>query len=140
MSYCLVTDLVARFGERELMALTDRDGTGSVSDVVAQHAVDDASALIDGYLHGRYNLPLNPVPSVLTSLCADIARYKLYDNDAPEVVTKRYDTAIAFLKSVGRGEVTLGVSTDNSAPSSTDLPDIQSGGNVFNRDKSKGFI
>jgi len=140
MSYCLVTDLVARFGERELIALTDREGTGSVSDVVAQHAVDDASALIDGYLHGRYNLPLNPVPSVLNSLCADIARYKLYDNDAPEVVTKRYETAIAFLKSVGRGEVTLGVANDNSAPGSTDLPEIQSGGNVFNRNKSKGFI
>lgn len=140
MPYCLVADLVARFGENEILTLTDRDGTGQISETIVEHAIDDASALIDGYLHGRYNLPLQPVPTVLTPICSDIARYQLYDNNAPEVVTKRYETAIAFLKAVGRGELTLGVATDNSAPKSTDLPDIQSGGNVFNRKTSKGFI
>ncbi|MRJ41192.1 MULTISPECIES: gp436 family protein [Idiomarina] len=140
MPYCLVTDLVARYSEAELIALTDRAGSGAVDQSVAQHAIDDASALIDGYLLGRYELPLQPVPSVLTPICADIARYQLYDNEAPTVVTKRYETAIAFLKSVGKGEVTLGIHTDGGSPGSTDLPEIQSGGNVFNRNKSKGFI
>ncbi|WP_417656187.1 gp436 family protein [Pseudidiomarina aestuarii] len=140
MNYCLVTDLIARFGEQELIALTDRDGTGTVVEVVAQHAIQDASALIDGYLLGRYDLPLQPAPTVLTPICADIARYQLYDNEAPAVVTKRYETAIQFLKSVGKGEVTLGVNDAGAAPGSTDLPEIQSGGNIFNRKNSKGFI
>ena len=110
MNYCTTNDLIDRFGESELIALSDRDNTGSVDAQVVSAAIADASALIDGYLGGRYALPLSVIPSVLPKLCGDIARFNLYDNAVPDVVQKRYDAAINFLKSVGKGEVRLGLS------------------------------
>ncbi|HBY38461.1 MAG TPA: DUF1320 domain-containing protein, partial [Alteromonas sp.] len=75
MNYCTTNDLIDRFGESELIALSDRDNTGSVDAQVVSAAIADASALIDGYLGGRYALPLSVIPSVLPKLCGDIARF-----------------------------------------------------------------
>ena len=140
MNYCTTNDLVDRFGEHELIMLTDRGNTGSVDAQVAGAAIADASALIDGYLGGRYALPLSAVPSVLPKLCGDIARFNLYDNSVPDAVQKRFDAAMAFLKSVGKGEVRLGLSDSEEVATSDEAIDMQSGGSVWGREESKGFI
>ena len=139
MSYCTVDDLIARYGEQELVELTGQ-GQGAIGIAKAQQAIADASALIDSYLGGRYDLPLSAVPQALTRISADIARYHLYDNIVPEVVQNNYDNALSFLKSVAKGEVRLGLSQDNQSPASDDAIEIQSGGSVWGRNDSKGFI
>ena len=50
-----------------------------------------------------YPLPLAHVPSALVPICADIARHRLYGEQAPEQIAKRNEAALAFLKSVGKG-------------------------------------
>jgi phage gp36-like protein len=140
VSYCTTSDLIDRFSESELIALTDRDNTGYVDAQIAGAAISDASALIDGYLGGRYALPLSVVPTVLAKICADIARFNLYDNAVPDVVEKHYNAALAFLKSVGKGEVRLGLSDTEETATSDDAIEMQSGGSVWNREDSKGFI
>ncbi|MAP22870.1 DUF1320 domain-containing protein [Ponticaulis sp.] len=140
MNYCTTNDLIDRFGESELIALSDRDNTGSVDAQVVSAAIADASALIDGYLGGRYALPLSVIPSVLPKLCGDIARFNLYDNAVPDVVQKRYDAAINFLKSVGKGEVRLGLSGTEEVATSDEAIEMVSGGSVWSREDSKGFI
>jgi len=140
MSYCTKQDLIDRFGENELVDLTDRDNLGVINNTVLDQAINDASAEMDGYLGGRYQLPLATVPPVLKALCCNVARYKLYDEQASELVTKRYDGAIKFLFSVSKGEISLGVDSGGSKAVSTDLASIESGGSVFARNKSTGFI
>lgn len=139
--YATSAQMQARFGEAELISLTDRDGSaGTIVASVLDVALHDATARINGYLAGRYTLPLAAVPEMIERLCCDIARYGLYDKGANEQVSKRFDDAVRFLEKVAAGTITLGITTQGESPVSHDLPVIESGGSVFNRQISKGFI
>ncbi|MDI3326776.1 DUF1320 family protein [Pontibacterium granulatum] len=139
--YATAQAMIDRFGEEELILLTDRDGSQqAIATSVLNQALTDASAEIDGYLGGRYQLPLATVPAVLTRICCDIARYLLNDERAPEQLQKRYDASIGFLKSLGKGELSLGLPDDGDSGPSNNLAQISHDGNVFRRDNSKGFI
>jgi phage gp36-like protein len=138
--YCSLDEFIARFDLDELVQLTDPNGTGSIGRQVAEAAIVDASSLIDGYLGGRYALPLTTVPTVLIRLCADIARYNLYDNAVTDVVEKNYKHAVDFLMNVSTGKVRLGLSGTNEKAESDAVISIESGVKVFSRDNAKGFI
>lgn len=140
MNYATLQDLVNRFGEQEVLQLTDREHTGEIDEAVAERALSDAAAEIDGYLAARYVLPLAAVPLVLVRLCADLARYYLYDDHAPEQVTQRYKAAVETLKRISTGQVALGVSDSGEQPETADGAEMESGGRVWARDDSKGFI
>jgi len=131
--YCSQDDLIKRFGEGELVDLTDESSTGAVDASKVTQAITDASASIDGYLAGRYQLPLANVPAVLNRLAADIARYFLYDNGASEQVQKRYDDAITFLMAVSKGNVALGLSDSGGDAAINDSAEMASAGSVFGR-------
>lgn len=138
--YCTVADLTARFGADEITALTDREHTGAINTAVADIAITDASTTIDSYLTGRYRLPLATLPTVLVQLCANIARYKLYDNSVPETVRNNYQDAIRFLEQLSRGQVTLGLDSNQQQTATDSHIEIQSAGTVWGRKQSKGFI
>jgi len=138
VSYATSADLLTRFGEGELLRLA-MTPSGELDQATLQLALDDASALIDGYLAGRYPLPLAHVPSALVPICADIARHRLYGEQAPEQIAKRNEAALAFLKSVGKGELALGLAADGEQLESQNLAQLQSDGRVFGRD-SGGFL
>lgn len=110
MSYAVKQDMIDRFAQSELIQLTDRTGSAiAIDDTVLNQALADADAEIDGYLMGRYALPLPSLPKILIGVGCDIARYRLYDDRATEQVTKRYDDAIKLLKMVGEGKLSLGI-------------------------------
>jgi phage gp36-like protein len=134
MTYAVQQNLIDRFGEQELVQLTDRDGAGVIDAAVLTQGLADADGIINGYLASRYTVPLATVPAVIVSMASDIARYYLYDDAATEQVTKRYDDAIRFLSQVAKGELSLGVDDAGDAPASGDLPQFEGGGNVFDRD------
>ncbi|PHS48758.1 MAG: hypothetical protein COB05_04410 [Marinobacter sp.] len=138
--YCSAQDMIDRFGERELIELTDRDHTGVVDQTVIRQAIQDATAEVDGYLAGRYQLPLSQPPLVLVRVCCDIARFLLYDDNLPEVVEKRHKSVVDLLRQVSSGRVSLGVSETGQAPTSSDGARIESGGSVWSRRNSKGFL
>ena len=139
--YCTVEALINRYGEQELIALTDKQGeTGAVVTQVAQQAIFDADATIDAYLASRFTLPLANVPSVLERLSGDISRYFLYDEQVSEQIAKRYEAAIKVLEQVAKGNVSLGLSEIGIAPQNNDSATISSSGSVWGRQQSKGFI
>lgn len=124
MPYAVLADLTARFGAEELIQLTDRAGLGEVDESVIGQALVDAEAVIDGYLAGRYTLPLVSVPPILVGYACDLARVRLYKDAAPETVQKRADDAVKFLAMVGRGWLTLGVQPE---PAGSDAVQIITG-------------
>lgn len=139
--YATRQDMIDRFGEEEIQLLTDRDGSaGAIVDSVLDQMLADAAAEIDGYIGGRYSLPLATVPDVLVRLCCDSARYLLHDDRAPEQLKVRYDAAIKFLTKLGNGELSLGVLDASDTGPSNNTAEIQSAGSVFARANSKGFI
>lgn len=109
MSYATVADLQDRLGAARLVQLTDLGDppVGLVVAAVAQKALDDASGEIDGYLAGRYPLPLATAPAVLRVYCIAIAHYRLLGSSADEVAREDYKAAIAYMRSVAKGEIPL---------------------------------
>lgn len=109
MAYATLQDMIARYGEEELIARTDRVGAGAVDRAVAERALDDASVEIDAYLGTRYRLPLPQVPGLVVRLCCAIARYRLWEDLASERVREDYQDARRVLEGLARGTVTLGM-------------------------------
>ena len=124
MNYATVQDMVDRFGERELIELTD-PGLTTVQAAKAERALADAQAFADGFVGRVYRLPLpgcakpapvpgnpgavDPVPPPqLTRVACDVARYYLYDDLAPEhEVYLRYKAAERELQAIAEGKAVL---------------------------------
>ncbi|MXS82270.1 gp436 family protein [Nitrosomonas oligotropha] len=141
MTYASQQNMIDRFGEDELIQLTDRDSLGAIDATVINRALGDADATINGYLAARYTLPLaNPVPEMLERFACDIARYALYDDGVKEAIETRYKDAIAYLRDVSTGKADLGVSDTSNKPASTATAQMSSTTPVFRREDSQGFI
>lgn len=103
--YATRDDLIARFGN-EVEQLESMHPQGNTA---VQSAIQDATEEIDGYLAGRYDLPLPTVPNNLKRLACDIARYYLYFQQPTELVEKRYEQAIDYLKMVANNKAHLSI-------------------------------
>ena len=131
MTYTTKAEMIARYGETEITELTDRMGAGVVDVSVLNKALTDADALIDGYLAARYTLPLATTPTMLVGLASDIARFKLWDDSAPEEVRKRYEDALAQLKLLSQGGVVLPPDAQGDKPAQASGMDYYSQERVF---------
>lgn len=136
MTYATQTDLETAFGSSEIEQLTDRaiPPAGAIDATVVARAIDAADGEIDSYLATRYSLPLATVPNVLRDCAADIARYRLHDRGAPEIVEANYKARIAWLRDVAAGRASLGGISETLTPASAGLPEMTSGGRVFARE------
>lgn len=133
MGYATKQNLIDRFGEKELIELTDRatPAAGAIDDQVLGRALADADARINAFLAPRYTLPIDPVPASLEPVACDIARYYLYEDRVTDQVKRRYDDAVAFLKAVANGTADIGVSTGNQAPASSGGPQVSAPDRIF---------
>ena len=136
MSYATVAELQDRLGEPRLTQLTDLQDPpiGLVDQAVAQKALDDASGEIDGYLVGRYTLPLATPPAVLRVHCITIAHYRLLGERADEVTREAYKAACAFLASVAKGDFPLLPPADVPAPAGVGPVLFEPGSKVMGRE------
>ncbi|MGD9539087.1 MAG: gp436 family protein [Alphaproteobacteria bacterium] len=141
MSYTTKQQMIDRFGQVELVQLTDRgaDPQGVIDDAVIERALADADALIDGYLAGRYATPLSPAPALIVQLAADIARYKLFDDRAPEEVRLRFQDAVRTLERLQTGAVTIAAPPPAAPISAAGQPKVESQDRLFSRDRMTGF-
>lgn len=111
MAYCAQADIEEQLSQAELIQLTDDTGTGSVDATAVARAIADADDEINSYLQERYTVPLAPVPGLVRKLSVDLAIYNLYsrrDIGMP-VRTQRYEADVKLLKSLAKGEASLGV-------------------------------
>jgi phage gp36-like protein len=140
MPYCTQTDLLEQISSKELISCTDDANAGTVDTSAVDRAIADADAEIDGYCSGRYTVPFSPVPAIIRKLSVDIAVYNVYSRrrGAPESRKQRYDNAIAFLKSISSGEVSLGAD-DPEPPTQNHQPQFAGNDRIFTRDKMSGF-
>lgn len=143
MAYATQQDLIDRFGAEELIQLTDRSNLpASIIDAnVVAAALADAETLADSYLGKRYQLPLDPVPEVLTRTVAEIARYYLHGRrtDKDDPVTRDFLQALAWLKDAAKGLVVLdaaGLTPDQSGGGEVQ---VEAPVRVFSRTSLGGF-
>jgi phage gp36-like protein len=120
MSYCTIDDIKRMLPEQDIIMLTNDASTGTVDMDVVADAIAYADQLIDGYLRGRYTLPLSTVPMFLTKLSIDLVIFYLYGR-RPEIknenIEKKYTNTLKILEHIQAGKFTL---VDNI--SGEDLP------------------
>ncbi|KAI5914621.1 gp436 family protein [Thauera sp. 2A1] len=144
MKYATLADMVTRFGQAELIQLTDTANVppAYIDTTRVQIAINDAQMEIDSAVGRIYRLPLAgcirpPVPPgteptavappQLTRLACDIARFFLYDDLAPEnEVVRRYKQAKATLDDIASGALQLTCPWGGS-PGELIGTDVQSG-------------
>jgi phage gp36-like protein len=144
MSYATPDDIIARYPSRDLIQLTNEDpALTTVNTAALQRALDDASAEIDGYLEGRFALPLADPPAVLNRLACDIAMYRL------QALRPLHDLADARQRSLergnqtqeaARGNVTLGrAANDQEPPAASGATLTQGPRRIFGRASLKSY-
>jgi phage gp36-like protein len=138
MSYATRADLEQQLRPTELIQLADDDGDGAADPSVIGRALADADAEINAYMGTRYALPLPSVPELIRRLAVDLALWQLYSRRdlATDTRTKQHDAAVALLKRLAEGTVSLGLPPTQQA---TPPPSIVSGERFFTRDKTEGF-
>lgn len=136
MPYASVDDLRERFGDREIDELLDRNADEAEDAGVADAILADASAEIDAILATRYATPVADAP-LLKAICCDLARYRLYDDVAPEIVKERRKYSVDMLKAIGKG---VGELLDsNGAPVADRQDDGQAGGATYKQPRERIF-
>lgn len=168
MTYATAANLLERFDAEEIAQRADRSiprlvtapmlvtaaGGGDMSGYTAPEqaaaaavlalvdgALADADSEIDGYVATRYSVPLNPAPSIVKRLACDLARYHLYDDQATETIQKRRDAAVAVLRDIAGGKVSLGTTAaGGTAPAAQGgMVEIASPAKVFGRPANGGL-
>lgn len=142
MPYTSQDILTDRFGERMLRQLTDRatPPAGTVDADVVARALADTDAVIDGYLAGRYALPLATTPPLLVDLASAIAIYKLHPNAPSSKIEADYKDAIAALARIATGVIRLpvaGVEPEGSDATGVEVTDRE---RPFTEENLRGFI
>lgn len=141
MSYCAQSDLLSQISESQLISLTDDHNTGAVVESIVTQAIADADSEIDGWIGKKYSVPLTTVPDIVKKLSIDISLYNLYSRSRgiPEDRKDRYRNAITFLKSVAKGEATLGEDDPGGSPTIEGIEMNVGADRTFDRDSLEGF-
>lgn len=141
MAWPTLADLVARAGEEEILQVADRDGDGIADPDVIAAALHDADVIIGGFLAGRYRMPLNPVPDLVSAWAVSIARYYLHRDGAPEHVVRDWKEAMNGLRDVLAGKIVLVGALGEEPAGDAGGRVISSGPEpVFSKDKLGGWL
>jgi phage gp36-like protein len=143
VAYASQQDLIDRYGEDELIQLTDRANlpATTIDAAVVSAAIRDAENLADSYIAKKYQVPLVPVPDVLIPMICQIGRYYLHGRrlDKDDPVTRDFERAIAWLKDVANGTVQLEADGKTSGQSGGGAVQVSAPGRIFSRDTLGGF-
>jgi phage gp36-like protein len=135
MAYATPQDLIDRLGVREATAISDRNSTGQPNTAVLTQALALAQDEVNAYVGRRYALPLVSrstgqllVPSMLTRMVIDIARYRQTGTEImeTEAIRNRFKDAVKVLEQIAKGEVSLG----DAAPAGAGGPASLGGGSA----------
>lgn len=123
MEYCTLEDIQTRIGTLPLIQLTNDDGEDDKIDTaVCEEALIYSSTLIDGYLRGKYTLPLNTCFPLLRVIAIDLCIYRLYSRriytEIPETISENYKNAIKTLEQLQKGVISLETESDTNVRSS----------------------
>ena len=137
MDYCTIEDIETQTSTPTLIQLTSDDGQEEINRVVALEAILYSSTLIDGYLRGRYSLPLNTHFPLLRILAIDLSIYRLYArrmrNEMPEVIETAYKNAISTLRDIQKGVISLQAENDLLETSSFNAQEYKTNKSILDK-------
>lgn len=112
MAYASVQDMIDRFGETEMIRLSQPEDRTAETVLAAkvEVAIADACALVDDYLRGLYLVPVaSPPESVVRAVCVlaryDLARGERTDPTEPMRLDRK--EVIAWLEGIAEGRIKI---------------------------------
>lgn len=144
MPYCTLEDIKKAIPEANIIQLTDDVGTGVIDQAKVDEAIAYADELINAYLRGRYQVPLNPVPELIKRLSVDLAIFHLYSRrfelEMPESMMQRRKEIIRLLEQIQKGVVSLGLESGNTGyGQGTYKTNKTTGDRIFTKEKLGQF-
>lgn len=140
--YCTLDDIEKHTSTPTLIQLTSDDGQEMVDKTVVEEALLYSSALIDGYLRGRYSLPLDICFPLLRVLAIDLSVYRLYSrrmrNEMPEVIETAYNNAISTLRDIQKGVISLQSENDSLEVAGFNAEEYKSNKSIIDKLFNKG--
>ncbi|WIA55479.1 DUF1320 family protein [Sphingobium sp. WTD-1] len=136
--FATAEDMKARYGEDELVQLTDQDGWNAQAIAAINVKLQTASSIAEGYVAKYYApAPGRALPPLLTELVCEIAYAKLH-KAPPEAIEKRETRALDQLKDISRGLIKIdqGKQDIPSRTGAVIVPDRQ---RTFSRDSLGEF-
>ncbi len=143
--YATVADMTARFGETQMIRLSrPEDRTADTIDAVkVETAITDACAVIDGYIRGRYLVPIAAPPAEIVRAACILARYDLAQGehtDPSDEMTKGRADVIKWLESIAKELVNLDVPAAMPAgPAVGSGPRMSDRERIMSLDSLRGF-
>ena len=112
MAYSTIDDLKSAFDKNLLDQLADDENDGTQVDAKIEAAIGRADVEIDGYLTGRYSVPLNPVPPKIKTISIDLAIVELFKRRTDFIldtksIKERKKEAINDLLLIQKGVISL---------------------------------
>ena len=139
--YCTSQDIEKQITTPTLIQLTSDNSQDAVDEIVTFEAILYSSTLIDGYLRGKYSLPLDTQFPLLRIIAIDLSIYRLYSRrlqaDMPDSILEQYKEAIKTLEKIQKGTIALEVQTEtstNQIQSKEYLSSKGSNDRLFNRE------
>jgi phage gp36-like protein len=140
--YATLGNLQERFGAKEIVGLTDRDGDDQADTDLVAAIIADVDAEIDSYLSVRYDLPIDPVPRLLTRLACTLIRERLYladggrlADDHPAKVEAKASRQV--LRDIAAARAHLPISTHSAGSGEVEMTSEPVS---WRRKDSQGFI
>lgn len=150
MAYGTVADAQELYGEQAVARVCDRDADGVVDTASFERQLAVAEQIMNGYLLGRYPLPLEPtylVPDVFTKYCCDIAMYNsaLGADVRTTEMRQRYDDALAYMKLIAENKIKIPLATPEAPtepvtePNRSQLASVTGGRSITVTDPYRTF-
>ena len=148
MAYCSADEVIDMLKDDILNPIIgnayidDLEQRRSVIRPLAEDAIRDADAEIDGYLMKRYPVPMSPAPAVISKYSRDIAIYNLVsragidEGERESNYLTRYKAAILFLT---KGEVDIVKEGTDPAKAAATGFKIASSQRLFSRGSMRGM-
>lgn len=117
--YCTVKDIIDDLTEKVLAQLSNDNDPNVINNGIVSKYISDVTQIIDGYLRGRYELPLTKEHSILKKICIDIVKYELYKRRGKvfDNIQNFYQDGIATLEKIQKGMIILNEGSAETRPS-----------------------
>ena len=109
MAYSTTNDLLTYIPAETIRQLSDDNDDGQINNTVVTACISRADDQIDGYLRGRYTVPLTTVPPMLEDLSTRLSAYYLFKRSLivtmPEPIKDDYDVVLSMLRDIQKGRL-----------------------------------
>lgn len=145
--YCSITDIVKDLSEAELILLVNDENLTVTSLAEAppeiieriEEQIKAAESEINGYIGGRYNLPLAEVPDRVNQICKDIAIYNLYKRrhrlNMAESIVEIYKQCKSDLAKIQGGVITIFAAEPSSGQAGVYVTNKKESDKYFGKEK-----